>query len=91
MRSCLILPAFINEIHHKCTEDKENEQGNKHVVNGPDVINFKQLTAEKKGKMSICTPALKTKLCTVTNLYYNIPQSCLNHIYMTSTSSVNLL
>lgn len=46
----LILPAFINEIYHKCTEDKENEEGNKHVVDGPDVVHFKQLAAEKQKK-----------------------------------------
>lgn len=45
MRSSLILPAFINEIYHQCTEDKENEESNKHVVDGPDVVHLKQLTA----------------------------------------------
>lgn len=47
MHSRLILPAFINEIYHKCTEDEENEEGDKHVVDGPDVVHLKQLTAEK--------------------------------------------
>lgn len=47
MHSRSILPAFINEIYHKCTEDEENEEGDKHVVDGPDVVHLKQLTAEK--------------------------------------------
>lgn len=42
------LPAFINEIYHQCTEDKENEQGDKHVVDGTDVVHLKQLTAKGK-------------------------------------------
>lgn len=46
--SSLILPAFINEIYHKCTEDKQNEECNKHVVDGPDVIHFKKLTMDKQ-------------------------------------------
>lgn len=45
--SSLILPAFINEIYHKCTEDKQNEERNKHVVDGPDVIHLKKLTVDK--------------------------------------------
>lgn len=42
------LPAFINEVYHQCTENKENEQGNKHVVDRPDVVHLKQLTAKKQ-------------------------------------------
>lgn len=38
---CFTLPAFINEIYHQCTEDKENEQGDKHVVDSPDVVHLK--------------------------------------------------
>lgn len=38
------LPSFINEINHKSAEDEENEQGNKHVVDSPDVVHLKQLT-----------------------------------------------
>lgn len=40
------LPSFVNEIHHQGTEDEENEQSNKHVVDGPDVVHLKQLTGE---------------------------------------------
>lgn len=40
----LHLPSFINEINHKGAEDEENEQGNKHVVDSPDVVHLKQLT-----------------------------------------------
>lgn len=44
------LPAFINEIHHQRTEDEQNEHSDEHVVDGPDVINLEQLTAEQKHK-----------------------------------------
>lgn len=40
----LHLPSFINEINHEGAEDEENEQGNKHVVDSPDVVHLKQLT-----------------------------------------------
>lgn len=48
IQGTFILPAFINEIYHKCAKNKENEQGNEHVVDGPDVVHLKQLTAEKQ-------------------------------------------
>lgn len=47
IHSRFLLPAFINEIYHKCTEDKKNEQGDEHVVDGPDVVHLKQLTVRK--------------------------------------------
>lgn len=35
------LPSLINVVHHKCAEDEQNEESNKHVVDGPDMIHFK--------------------------------------------------
>lgn len=40
----VFLPSFINEVNHEGAEDEENEQGNKHVVDSPDVVHLKQLT-----------------------------------------------
>lgn len=44
----LSLPAFIDEIYNKCAENKENEPSNEHVVDGPDVVDLKQLTVEEQ-------------------------------------------
>lgn len=52
VHSSLLLPAFINEIYHKCTEDKQNEERNKHVVNGPDVIHLKKLARKTNRKLA---------------------------------------
>lgn len=56
--SSLTLPAFINEIYHKGTEDEQNEQRNEHVVDGPDVIHLKKLTVDKQQEISVYIAAM---------------------------------
>lgn len=45
-RGSFILPSFVKEIYHERTEDEENEQSDKHVIDSPDVVHLEQLTAE---------------------------------------------
>lgn len=40
-------PALVNVIHCQCADDEEEESSNKHVINGPDVTDLKQLAREK--------------------------------------------
>lgn len=40
----LVLPSFINVIYNKRAQDKENKEGNKHVIYCSDVVHLKQLT-----------------------------------------------
>lgn len=52
----LVLPSFIDVIYYQRAEDKENEQGNKHVVYCSDVVHLKQLTVNtvQMNKLIIC-------------------------------------
>ena len=42
------LPAFVDKIHDQGAEYEEYEQGDEHVVDGPDVVHLKQLTVGSK-------------------------------------------
>lgn len=35
-------PALVNTIHNHCTEDEEDEESDEHVVDGAEVIDFKE-------------------------------------------------
>jgi len=39
----LTSPALVDEVYDHRTEDEEDEQGDEHVVDGPDVVDLKQL------------------------------------------------
>lgn len=72
-----ILPSFINVIYHQCTEDKENEQGDKHVVDCPDVVHLKQFTGEKEvNVIRLCASTLTSKTFTEQMLAVTIFTLC---------------
>lgn len=60
----LHLPSFINEINHQGAEDEENEQGNEHVVDSPDVVHLKQLTGANTSRRRLDFWCLKTSIQT---------------------------
>lgn len=46
-------PSFINEVYRKGAKNKKDEEGNEHVIDGLEVVHFKQLTEKKRSGKDI--------------------------------------
>lgn len=61
------LPSFVDKIHDQRAEDEEDEQGDEHVVDGPYVVHFKQLTVgsrEPSNRLASWTRGCATAMTT---------------------------
>lgn len=43
-------PALVDVVDSQCAQAEDEEYGDKHVVDGPDVADLKQFTADRIGK-----------------------------------------
>lgn len=46
-KDSIFLPSLINAVYHKGAKNEDDQEGNKHVVDGSDVVHFKQLAVEE--------------------------------------------
>lgn len=88
----MTLPAFLNHIDHQCAKDEENEQGYKHVVDSPDVVHLKKLTAEtQKGGISDTNVDKQSLSCRNLNEVHINKQLFHYNIFISFRSTINLL
>ena len=89
-----VLPSFINVIYCKCAENKENEEGNEHVIYCSDVVHLKQLTVNTVQIKLISIlkhQILKTLLQSSSEDAWSMFQKYLNSNHETLLMSISIL